>query len=344
MPGVRGKKPFLIRLGLGIAATLAVWITAVIGLGWGIQCHRSKLDHVLSPYVSQRLFDGYLNALAGLLPRDSDGDGVCDGIELWEGTNPNNRHDFQTFSVLLEDRHDGFSWSAPWRWKIGSPATGLDGESIYYLSPGERRRIRGWVEIAGRRRSVPSALHLFVSGGDAALVALPGGKASPQIVQIPVVPDGSFEFDIEVAKEIPEGGKDEFVQILHPADFDQFAGLRIHYIQPALPALTPQVAEISPASIPTSWFDLIDLIDAHVFHLKWAPPSVPCDGYFVEAKTAGPDAKWFTVASPGRDTECAILQSSTTHDGTPIRRPLQFRIVPFVDYKPSWLPLDVGAP
>jgi len=61
-----------------------------VGLGWMVSRHGEMLMKVVGAERASNIYEGYRKASAEIMPLDSDGDGVCDGLEILNKTDPQN--------------------------------------------------------------------------------------------------------------------------------------------------------------------------------------------------------------------------------------------------------------
>ncbi len=82
-------RPFLRRFTLALLGMLLLMAVVFAGLGWMVARKPANVISVIGLDKERRLWSWYLVFMANLLSGDRDGDLVCDGAELFCGTDPN---------------------------------------------------------------------------------------------------------------------------------------------------------------------------------------------------------------------------------------------------------------
>ena len=83
----KGRR-FLFRFTLAALGMVMFCLFAFVGFGWVVWRHWNWLEKVMDGDRENRIWEWYGHAAAGLAPWDSDGDGYCDGLELFLETDP----------------------------------------------------------------------------------------------------------------------------------------------------------------------------------------------------------------------------------------------------------------
>ena len=95
-------RPFLLRFTLALLGMLLLATLVFAALGWAVARQGSWVSHTIGPERKSRLSHWYERVMADMFPGDKDGDLVCDGVELYCGTDPNNpRSGFHVSAVCL---------------------------------------------------------------------------------------------------------------------------------------------------------------------------------------------------------------------------------------------------
>ena len=167
------SRPFLLRFTLALLGMLLLMAVVFAGLGWMVARDFSRLSGAIGGERALRLWHWYFAFTVNLLPGDRDGDGVCDGAELFLNSDPNNPKNDPGFEALC----------------LAHPAI-----TAYC---GERLTTR-WAEKM-RNESVrwPRGFRAVVSANQPVL--LPKGGAGPPTkgpLIVPVNERGEVEFDI----------------------------------------------------------------------------------------------------------------------------------------------------
>src|SRR5947207_8702537 len=77
-------------------------LAGYIGLGWAVWSGQGWLLRAVGSHKYQRLYRSYENVAVGLFPGDRDGDGACDGLEYFRGTDANSASNHPSFHLFLE--------------------------------------------------------------------------------------------------------------------------------------------------------------------------------------------------------------------------------------------------
>src|SRR5436853_5461125 len=80
----------IFRLALVLAGVVLLCAGVYLGLGWAVRSRQDWLLRILSERRVDALDLSYRRAVSALLDRDSDGDGFCDGMEWYSGSDPKN--------------------------------------------------------------------------------------------------------------------------------------------------------------------------------------------------------------------------------------------------------------
>ncbi len=166
-------RPFHLRFTLALLGMVLFMVVGFAGLGWIVRWREDWVAKVVGGDGLSRLWCGYYYFLANAMPGDADGDGVCDGAELWEGTDPDNRKSHDNFNV-------GCLSQSP--------------EIAFY---GERLATR-WVQVFGYAQiRWPRRFRAVVSADEPILLPKDGaGPPTKGPLLVDVNERGELEFDI----------------------------------------------------------------------------------------------------------------------------------------------------
>ena len=90
-------RPFLLRFTLALLGMLLLMAVVFAGLGWMVARDYGWVRDALGVGTADHLRHSYLVFMMNLMPGDMDGDGVCDGAELFLGTDPRNPTSYPPF-------------------------------------------------------------------------------------------------------------------------------------------------------------------------------------------------------------------------------------------------------
>lgn len=168
------------------AGFLVLFIVVFFSLSWAVTRHRDWLERAVGGRMTEHLWRVCRDLAQRALPGDSDGDDVCDGLELFYQTDPRNPLSHPDVSVEPDHPMVG---DCIWRKEV-------------ILFCGERTRVR-WVEIVEGQRVRFTRKNVMLSADEPALLTAGGtGKPTKGPLQVAVSPDGSVEFDLGAEQPI----------------------------------------------------------------------------------------------------------------------------------------------
>ncbi len=149
-------RPFLFRFTLAILGTLLLIAVVFAGLGWIVVRQSGWITPALGNERTLRLRDWYVIFMMKLLPVDRDGDGVCDGSELLDSTDPRNPTDgFANVRYVSQPTVTAFCgerltmrgvqwhWVGEWPWPKGFKAAVSADEPVLLPKNGTGRPTKG---------------------------------------------------------------------------------------------------------------------------------------------------------------------------------------------------------
>lgn len=163
----------VIRLSLAAAAIAMLAFGGFIGLGWLVSSPTVPLHIVIGEERAFDLFVRYEQMSARLLPRDSDQDGVSDGLELFLRTDQSNPQSHPPLFVIMDFSPD---------------AAGV---------VGDRKRWHPWCGIEGIEVPLAAGFRVTVIADEPVLLA-PGALDSPAKgpLTLSVARNGGLDLDI----------------------------------------------------------------------------------------------------------------------------------------------------
>ena len=298
------SRPFLLRFTLALLGMMLLMTVVFVGLGWMVVRQFEVMYRVLGEERENRLWDWYFGFMVNLMPGDRDGDGVCDGWELFDGTDPKNPMSFPAFGALCLSRPTIVAYC------------------------GERMSTR-WVQGGYSDLNVrwPRGFTAVVSAEEPVL--LPKGGAGPPTrgpLVVPVNERGELEFDFLAESGLPN------VQIVfgnaaHNRDmmysYAHFPGWR----KPPIPA---SIDGGSPVAAFKGGKD--GAIAEHP--VGWVTPLGWSGGYIIEAALAEGNENWLPVGV-AEPTETLWRFGNSRWEFFPgYTGPLKFRVVPVIPTPP----------
>lgn len=296
-------RPFLLRFTLALLGMLLLMAVGFAVLGWMVSRHQDWAVRAIGSERKARLWDWYLGFMANVLPGDQDGDGVCDGAELFLGSDPRN-------PMSNADMHASY----PSQRTI-----------IAYC--GDRMTTR-WVMRSYYVESVrwPTGFRAVVSADEPVLLPK-GGGGSPTKgpLVVPMNARGEVEFDI-----MAEGAfRDVHVEFSNAANNKSlgwmpamFPGWRTVPI--------PASIEGGPARSPHNhvrWKGDVGI--SYNNDLKWVAPDGWTGAYVIEAAREEGDGSWRPVATvKSTATTWSIFEKPWDVSFPRYYGPLKFRVMP----------------
>lgn len=83
-------RPFFLRFTLAMLGTVLLMAVLFVGLGWVVWAHMDWVRKIVGQEKAFRLSDWYMARMMDVLPGDRDGDGACDGAEVFWNSDPQN--------------------------------------------------------------------------------------------------------------------------------------------------------------------------------------------------------------------------------------------------------------
>jgi hypothetical protein len=305
-------------------------VAVYAGLGWLVLTQPDWFKLRIGSERLVRLWEAYAHTAAKLLPQDSDGDGICDGFEIFDRTDPKQplSHRPLIFSAYVHT-FSGFDFEA---------STGKSVRFDLVLQPGVRRTLTADVTYGGGEMPIdpehfPPSLRLRIVPPQGVAVAPLGGDLVKNNLEVSVAQDGSVAFDVEVAADDPgDWTVTREMTILNAAtgeelrvDAAAYSGVRVTVVK-ALPAM-PVTIELPPGEKDFSYVSIRREIDDQcMMPLRWEAPPANADHVLLEGARDEPDAMWCPIRIYPREVnKCGLLISPATFPGM-----LKFRAVPIV--------------
>jgi len=293
-------------------------------LGWAVWSNQPWLHRILGHHRFRDWYVAYARVASALLLSDRDGDGFCDGLELFLHKDPRNASDHPPIFMQLED--GGISVGVSWDTFAG----GLSTRDALFARPGQRLPVHGFIYIDGVVGLVPRHLQVQITPPSFAQVAQPGGAPVTGPLRVNMAPDGSVAFDLLAAPDVTttEEGSPKYLTASNAATGDNFASFQIRRI---FATGEPIPLSTSPAPVEPEGKDSLGP--------WWPAKSIPLqmpfifaakangETYVIEAARNQPDAQWFPVGSY-RWPPVIARQSLNPNARNAYTGPLKFRVVP----------------
>ncbi len=299
------SRSFFRRLALALLGMMMLVAVVFVALGWVVARHWEEVAKVIGRERQIRLTNWYVHFIVGLLPDDGDGDGVCDGAELYFESDPRNP---TSRPVFLRHRLTTRGHSA--------------GEIVYC---GVRLVGRLVQDIDGTEVRWPKGFKAVVSASEPVLL-LRDDAGSPTRGPVSLTANERGE----VAFEIMAESAFESVSIVSETATDaiglgqvfrQFPGWRT----PPIPASInggPARASFIPWTVAKGATD-------DEYEVKWSAPTGLTGDYVVEAAREGTDELWVgvrVVKSP--ETKMRFGSMLWVQNFSDYTGPLKLRVVP----------------
>jgi hypothetical protein len=327
-------RPLFLRLLLAALAALFFCLLGFVGLGWAVWKRPDWLFTVIGEKRVLQLRPVYMKTAAALWPNDRDGDGFCDGLELFLEYDPQNPKDHPPFDLRCErDRIDANG--------IGKSSTGFSAHNTLLLQPGEKITVRMLFDMPPDRPDFAAGFQLHISPSSHLLLAKPSGRLSSQGLLLPCPKERILAFDLVIAPgtapapgaqpvvlgEMTVPPVEEEVSITNPITGELLGTLSVWCIW-KLPPVTPkldfiplQAALAAPGQT-----------NARYIQLNWPAPTTPADALVIEVQRDPGGTEWFPMhISPPNVTEAWMCQflGEGYYFGL-----LKFRVVPIRYFPP----------
>ena len=296
-------RPFLRRFTLALLGMLLLMAVGFAGLGWMCSRDFGRVVGVVGFEKAHRLRDWYLVFMANLMPGDRDGDLVCDGAELFLGTDPRNPR--STLNFVPHCFSHSFS-------------------ETFFIYCGERRATRWKQNIDFSVVRWPRGFRAVISANQPVLLPKNGtGAPTEGPLVVSVNECGEVEFDI-LAESSFEDVRVEFGNAAN----DQNLG-RDHACFPGW--RTPPIPVSIDGGPPDATFQrgVEGVMSSDVFHqMKWAAPTGWTGDYVIEAAREESSGSWQPVQEKAAKTEWTFNRSNLHIYFPDYTGPLKFRVVP----------------
>jgi hypothetical protein len=315
---------FVLRLTLALLGMALLRLVLYAGLGWAVWSDQIWLRALIGRKKFDHLQMGYAKAMAGLLPRDQDGDGVSDGIELFLRTGPQSPLSHPPLDIHWE-RGGFIAYDTASLNRGGS----MDDFVFYDLLPQTDvpLRLRGRVGIQDGPFSFPRGFQLRLTPPPHGRLALPGGAPTEATLLVPIAADGSFAFDFHVRPSAPiDPLLHEEITVNNAGTGERFDGIEVRYLRVGSPRLSPVAVEVIPGAVENQTRTSHGV--CRTIHLRWPSGNPSAQSLLLEAARDEADAEWFAIhLYPLTTTSCSV-SLLLDDSGYPYTGPLKFRVVP----------------
>lgn len=319
------RHPLKVRILFATIGGILCPFLVYIVLGWAVWSDQPWLHRALGHSGFWRLHTAYARAAAALLPSDRDGDGVCDGLELFFHTDPRNALDHPSIFLRLE--HGGIDASV----SGDTFAGGLSTRDVLFTRPGQRLAVHGYICAGDVAGLVPRHFQVQITPPSFATAAPPGGVPAAGPLTVNVAADGAVTFDLLAAPDVTttEEGSPKYLTITNAATSENLSSLQVRRI---FAAGEPIPLSTSPVPVQPHVDDGLGfwLPPAKSVQLQMPfvfAPQVRGETYVVEAARDQPGAEWFPIGSY-RWPPVVARQSLNPNARNAYTGPLKFRVVP----------------
>jgi len=322
-----GKRHFFLRLALAVMGMAFLCAVGFGGLGWMVWVHPDLLPASLR---SPRIVRLYERVASALMPGDEDGDGVCDGLEIFHGYDPRDATSHPQTVLRSEEDQENWLYDARNRIDINYPYPFPIGCSLF--GPGERRRydLRFSIDENDMVGPVPDGFRVRIAVAPGWKVASAGGPTLSETVDVPVSRDGHLAVDVQ-GPETELNAPNEEVDIVFsiPRTGEELAAFKMMSVW-LQTERTPAVKSVPPKEIGAE----IDpyhpgMMTSRAFRLSWAPVELPADGVVIEGARDNEKAEWHVISIyPARETFTAVAQTFSPDLSKPYAGPIKFRVRP----------------
>ncbi len=326
--------PLLLRFLLAALTAIFICLLGFVGLGWAVWKRHPWLLTILGDERLLKLRPVYLKTAAALWPNDRDGDGFCDGLELFLEYDPRNPLDHPQFDLRCErDRIDAHG--------IGKSTTGFSAHNTLLLQPGEKITVRIRINIDSDFQGFATGFALQISPSSHLLLAAPSGPLSTNALLLPCPKERILVFDLAIAPgTAPSPGArpavlddmtippvEEEVRITNPVTGELLGTLSVWCVW-KLPPVVPKLDFI----LLQAALAMPGQTDQRYIQLNWPALTTPADALVIEAARDPASTEWFPLhISPPHATEAGMCQF--IGDGSYFGL-LKFRVVPIRYFPP----------
>ena len=320
-------RPRTLLVCLGWVVGLLVFcLLLFLGFGWLVSKQPPWLESLVGRERFYRWYQTYAKTAATFLPGDRDGDGVCDGLELFLGTDPGNP--LSCPAMVLAPGHCGLQIST-----YSDPKRTWGDEILgYLLQAGERREVHDRIVVSGAADvfAFPPGFRLRLTPPPGVSLAAAGGSFVTGPIIVPVASDGSIDFEIEASTKSANGkGSLGNLSMVNAATGAILFSTPIRLIRAEQDAVVASVEEVHQDDPLYARSGVGEPEKMRALRLQWAAPG-GSHSVLIEVARDVPDAKWYQVCvdSP-RATSRFLPQRRVADRLNGYTGPLKFRIVPF---------------
>jgi hypothetical protein len=308
------------------ACALLVPSVVVVGLGLAVRSINPWLEHFIGAGRMRHLEVAYLKLAVALFPGDRDGDGVPDGVEFFQETDPRNAQDHlpMTFFLLREfgvgpmDRH-------------GVPV------GHYDVSPGigERLPVRAAILVGSGLTRMASDYRLRLVPPEGVRLGLPGGVLEAKELVVAVSREGFVALDLDL--QTPTHGFDDLnLHVENAKSGERIADLRVYGFRAETPIAASaedlgrlKLEEGALVGVAPKTYD-----GPAQFRVRWPKLAPPADEALVEMAVDAENAEWHPImVCPPGTTELFIERTYGDRDDYflgkwgPFDQRLKYRVV-----------------
>ncbi len=315
----------ILRLALAFFGVLLLCAGVYLGLGWAVRSRPDWLLRVLSVRRVDALDLSYRRAASALLDRDSDGDGFCDGLEWYSGSDPK---DPRSHLYLYLEWTRGAS-VVLFRGGNAVPMMGQEG----YLVVNRRQRVTGMMHLAVPGAVLLPGQKLRVQTAPGILLGPPGEPMLGEDLVIGMAPDGAVSFDVMLTDQTG-GEASEFprvVQLFNASTGEPFGGIGFQALWPE-PPLAIRVEQMTAREATSELQKVDDGVDpqARVWRIHW--PELPLDQQvLIDVGPAGDESqRWPICFQVGSERTCDLVayRLDVFDQSAPVPESPVFRVTP----------------
>jgi hypothetical protein len=318
------------RLWITGLVLVIIGVGAFVGLGWAYSSSPRwlmGLNARLPRGMEQRIRTMYGSVASALLPRDQDGDGVSDGLELFQDSDARDATRHRPLFFATSDREDNLLLFDA---KGDPPTHPRPLRNELFQPAGERRQVQRCL-MTSEGPAVADGFQVRIVPSDSRVrLAHPGARVLAEPLVVAVHENGKLVFDLELTANAAGAVTDDTISFDNAATGENISIEKVIAVREDV-AITVTVEAADPDELNKPVYRHI-IKNCTAFHIHW--PSVrpvPRELHFqVALDPAG--SRWATTHSLPPDATSAVLVRFFGK-GIPASKLPKFRIVPI--YEPS---------
>jgi len=299
---------------------VALIVVGYVGVGWALWKAHPRVVKLSGKDHFHRWSMAYARSLGALFPKDTDGDGFADSLEMFLHSNPHDGNAYPECQV-----HD-LAWE-----NAGFVLFAFDGFRVWpaiVLHPGERRRVCARAYMDEKVGAFSPGMKLILTPEAPGVIGLPGGTLSPSPLEVPVAADGLLVFDLSVplVAVASRASMELAVAIQHPVSGYDVGSIGFGIASEE----SPRACAVDKVGnhVSDSWHGMVRVVAGeHIVLLRWPAGSDPAL-QMIEASRDESGVEWFPLGCcDPSNTSVMVSYDLEESDHRHHWGPMRFRVV-----------------